>query len=144
MRFHTTRLILLAAVWALPVDVWAELRFCNRTGSNASVAIAYVQKDAPGTTTNQHRGVTLEGWWIFAPGECASVSDLHVGDHWVYYHAHSTDGTWAGDAMLCIPSRRFTNGDRFRRPDEGCPAGSRLRGFRRIQSDARTFTMTLR
>jgi uncharacterized membrane protein len=144
MKSQIASLLLLCAGCALPANAWAELRFCNRTGSNISVAIAWVQKDAPGTTTNQHRGVTLEGWWIFAPGECASVSDLHVGQHWVYYHAHSSQGTWAGRAMLCVPTRRFTTGGQFRSASDGCPTGTVSRGFHRIDSDARTFTMTLR
>ena len=128
----------------MPANASAELRFCNRTGSNTSVTIAYVQKDAPGTSTNQHRGATLEGWFKFAPGECSKVSDIHAGNHWVYYHAHSTEGTWEGSAMLCVPQRAHTAGGAFRRPGDGCPAGSSMKGFKRIDATAGTFTMTLR
>ncbi len=144
MKTHIAGLLLFCAGCALPADAWAELRFCNRTGANISVAIAYVPKDAPGTTTNQHRGVTLEGWWTFTPGECAKVSDLHAGQHWVYYHAHSQASTWGTQARLCVPSRPFTSGGQFLRAGEGCGAGAVLRGFNRIDTDARTFTMTLR
>jgi uncharacterized membrane protein len=135
--------LLFCASYALPTNAWADLRFCNRTGANTTVAIAYVGKDAPGTTTNGHAGVTSEGWWILSPGECAKVSGIHVGNHWVYYHAQSPKGTWDGTAKLCVPSRSFTVGDHFRRAEEGCPAGSRLTGFRRIDSEAANYTMTL-
>jgi uncharacterized membrane protein len=127
----------------LPVNAWAELRFCNRTASNTTVSIAYVEKDAPGTTTSQHRGVTVEGWFIFTPGECAQVSNIQVGNYWVYYHAYSSHDKWDGAPMLCIPARPFTASDHFRPAGDTCPAGSRLHGFRRIDTEARTYTMTL-
>jgi len=142
LRFATV--LVFCALCASPTAAWAELRFCNRTGSNATIAIAYVDKDAPGTTTNGHAGITSEGWWTLSPGECAQLSGIHVGGHWVYYHAHSSDGTWEGTAMLCVPSRAFTIGEHFRRAGEACPAGRELLGFRRISTAARTFTMTLR
>src|SRR5262245_44547018 len=144
MKSRIAALLLFCAGTALPTEAWAELRFCNHTGANISVAIAYVPKDAPGTTTNQHRGVTMEGWWIFTPGECAQVSGIHVGQHWVYYHAHSSAGTWEGQALLCVPTRRFTSGGQFLRAGDACPAGANLKGFRRIDSGAATFTMNLR
>ena len=77
MKSHIASLLLLCAGCALPANAWAELRFCNRTGSNISVAIAWVQKE-------------------------------------------------------------------FRSASDGCPTGTVSRGFHRIDSDARTFTMTLR
>jgi uncharacterized membrane protein len=135
--------LLVVAACSIPQQAWAELRFCNRTGSKTTVAIAYVEKDAPGTTTNGHRGVTLEGWWTFAPGECAQVSGIHVGNHWVYYHAYAGDGKWQGSSLLCVPSRAFTTGGSFRRPGDACPGGTQLKGFKRIESEARTYTMSL-
>ena len=144
MRFRFAGLLLFAAACAWPADAGAELRFCNKTAANATVSIAYVEKDAQGTTTNGHRGVTTEGWWVFTPGECAQVSEIHVGSYWVYYHAHSPNGVWEGPPRLCVPSRAFRTGDHFRSAGEGCPAGYQLKGFRRIDTDAKTYTLTLR
>lgn len=144
MRFRLMTLVLCCAPYVLPANAWADLRFCNHTGANTTVAIAYVQKDAPGTTTNGHAGVKSEGWWILSPGECARVSGIHVGNHWVYYHAHSSQGSWDGTAKLCVPSRAFTVGAHFRRADEACGAGNQLTGFRRIDTGAQNYTMNLR
>ena len=135
---------LFLAACALPGTASADLRFCNRGGSDIDVAIAYVEKDAPGTTTNQHRGITLEGWWTLVPNECAKVSGIHVGDHWVYYYADSdAGGRWEGSSLLCVPSSAHTTGDHFRRPGEACPRGETLRGFKRIDASTRTYTLNL-
>jgi uncharacterized membrane protein len=139
-----TSVLLLAAACAAPATASADLRFCNRSGSNVDVAIAYAQRDAPGTTTNQHRGVTLEGWWTLSPEECAKVSGIDVGNHEVFYYADSSSGKWQGQSMLCVPAGAHTSSDHFRRQGEGCPQGKRLRGFRRIDASTRTYTMNLR
>jgi uncharacterized membrane protein len=129
---------------ALPVNAWAELRLCNKTASNTTVSIAYVEKGAPATTTSQHRGVTVEGWFTFTPGECKQLSDIPVANFWVYYHAYSSQGKWDGAPMLCVPEHPFTASDHFKPAGGTCPTGSRLHGFRRIDTEARTYTLTLR
>lgn len=141
----TPNVILLVslAVSIFPGAASAQLRFCNRTDVKVSVAIAYVQKDEPGTTTNGHRGGTSEGWFSFEPGECAKVSDIHVGNHWTYFYAHGSGKTWGGSANLCIPSSRFTRGVQFIHNGEPCPQGSRLRGFKRMAANTRGYTMNL-
>jgi uncharacterized membrane protein len=143
MTFRIGRVLLCAALCAVPATAWADLRFCNRSGSNVDVAIAYVEKDAAGTTTNQHRGVTLEGWWTLSPSECSKVSGINVGNHWVYFYADSSTGRWEGPSLLCVPSRAHTAGDHFRRQGEPCPQNRRLRGFKRIDGNTATYTMTL-
>jgi uncharacterized membrane protein len=143
MSLRSTILIasLAAAVW--PAQALAQLRFCNRTGVKVSVAIAYSEKDAPGTTTNQHRGVTAKGWYSFEPGECAQVSGIHVGNHWAYFYAHGSGKVWEGSAKLCVPGRGFTKGVRFLSGGEVCGDGDRLRGFRRMTANTRGYTMNL-
>jgi uncharacterized membrane protein len=136
--------VLFAATCAAPATAWADLRFCNRSASNVDLAIAYVEKDAPGTTTNQHRGVTLEGWWTLSPGECTKVSSIDAANHWVYYYADSSGGKWQGTSLLCVPSSAHTSSDRFRQQGESCPQSRRLRGFRRLDANTRTYTMNLR
>jgi len=144
-RYRWLATVLFVMIWAFPASGWADLKFCNRTASHALVAVAYVQKDAPGTTTNQHRGVTVEGWWRFEPNECASVTNIDdAGSHWVYYHAHSPSNRWDGDARLCVASRPFKNGAQFKRQGEACPAGYHLEGFRRSSANTRNYTINLR
>jgi len=126
--------IVVLMLCAFPDDVWANLQFCNRTGSKVSVAIAYGQKDAPGTSTSGHLGVRVEGWWGIEPNQCATVSNIDAGNHWVYYYAHSRDGAWDGTSMLCVPSRSFETGAQFKRSGDRCSAGYRLAGFRLIQT----------
>ena len=144
MTFRIASVLLFAAACAAPATAWADLRFCNRSGANVDLAIAYVQRDAEGTTTNQHRGVTLEGWWSLSPEECAKVSSMDAANHEVFYYADSSGGKWQGTSMLCVPSGAHTSSDRFRQQGEGCPQGKRLRGFRRLNANTRTYTMNLR
>jgi uncharacterized membrane protein len=143
MNFRTTMLIGCLAAAIFPATAAAELRFCNRTNGKVWVAIAYVEKDPPGTTTNGHAGVTAEGWFSFEPGQCSKVSDIHVGNHETYYYAHGDRGVWEGSSMLCIPSKGFTKSVRFIFQGEGCPAGNNLKGFRRMSANTRGFTMNL-
>jgi uncharacterized membrane protein len=126
-----------------PARARAELRFCNHTGTKVDVVIAYADKDAPGTTTNGDGGVTAEGWFSFVPGECSVVSDIHVGNHWTYFYAKGGGRVWQGSAVLCIPSRGFTEGVRFMRQGEACRTGYTLRGFRRMDATTKGFTMSL-
>jgi len=144
LRAQWRPVALFLAISAIPTVGSADLRFCNRTASHTTVAVAYVEKDAPGTTTNGHRGVTVEGWWGLDPNECNRVADIDAGNHWVYYYAHSPNGKWAGDALLCVPSHRFTLGDRFKRQGEACPAGYHLEGFRRHDATAKNYTINLK
>lgn len=50
------------AVIVISGPAQAVVKFCNSTGSNLTVAIAYSPKDAPGTSTGGDLGVTAEGW----------------------------------------------------------------------------------
>lgn len=147
-RISTTKLPLVIAIVALILFVFhseaeANVKFCNQTAAKTDVAIAYVEKDAPGTTTNGHLGVTVEGWWSFEPGECGIVSDINAGDYWVYFYAHSGNVNWTGSALLCVSSRVFNIGAQFKRIGDQCQAGYRLEGFRRINTAAKNHTHNL-
>jgi len=143
MNIRNSILMVSLAATVFPATALAELRFCNRTGVRVQVAIAYAAKDAPGTTTNQHGGVTAAGWYSFEPGECGKVSDIHVGNHWAYFHAQGGGKRWEGPSLLCVPNSGFTQGVRFMHQGEGCPAGNRLTGFRRMDAETRGYTMNL-
>ena len=44
----------------------------------------------PGVSTNVHRATTAEGWWSYvANGDCAQVSSIHAGGHWLYIREKS-------------------------------------------------------
>jgi uncharacterized membrane protein len=143
----TSTVVMAATFLALSASdnkAWASLEFCNQTSEKVSVAIAYVQKDPEGTTTNQHQGVNVQGWWGVEPNQCKRVSSIHVGNHWTYFYAHNTrGGVWQGNARLCVPSSRFTVGSQFRRHGDACEGGSRLVGFQRLDTQAKNFKMTL-
>lgn len=122
----------------------AALKFCNDTRTNVDVAIAYVKKDPPGVSTS-HSSVMVEGWWTFQPAECATVHSLNTRDHWTYFFARGGGREWRGTSWACTRSSPFTLQDIFRREGERCPApGWTLRGFRRIDTTAATFTMHLK
>ncbi len=139
-----TMLLMILCVFTAPQISWADLKFCNKTSAPAHVAVAYVQKDPPGVSTGGDRGVTAEGWWTFAPGECASVTNLdHAGQYWVYYFAHSTLGKWEGSTYLCVPRTPFTTTGAFMRQGDTCMAGRHLERFRRSDTQARNHTINL-
>jgi uncharacterized membrane protein len=98
-------LIVVLIVCVFHDEVEANLQFCNRTGAKASVAIAYGEKDPPGTSTGGHKEVTVEGWWGVEPNQYKIVSNIDAGNYWVYYYAHSSDGTWGGKSLLCVADR---------------------------------------
>jgi len=133
--------VMIVGVW--PNTVSANVRFCNRTSRKAFVAIAYVEKDAPGTSTGGDKAVTVEGWWSVEPNQCEVVSDIHAGNHWVYYYAHAADSVWEGNALLCVSSGRFEISARFKRQGDRCPAGYRLEGFQRMNTNAKNHTFNL-
>jgi uncharacterized membrane protein len=132
------------AVLGLADPAGASLKFCNDTGARVTVAVAYVEKDPPGVSTNGHRGVTVRGWYKFDPSECAAVSDIDSAKHWVYYYAHGDGGEWAGTSWLCVGSRKLDRVTSFHRSGDRCPQGDRLVGFKRIDAHKPNYTMRLK
>jgi uncharacterized membrane protein len=150
----TTILIACLSAAAWPATARAELRFCNHTDVKVDLVIAYAQKDAPGTTTNNEGAVTAEGWFWLQPGECAKISDIDVGDHWTYFSAFGKGKAWGGSEMLCIPGSAFTKNVSFLHEGKQSPRGARsigpwtcpgerLLGFRRIEDNTKRVTMNL-
>src|SRR3954454_20438777 len=84
MRGDVTARILLAvlagyAIILVTTQAHAAFKVCNHSPSKLHVAIAYGPKDAPGTSTGGHLGVTAKGWWGIEPQECAQLSSIHAG-----------------------------------------------------------------
>jgi uncharacterized membrane protein len=130
-----------AAVW--PNVAKANLRFCNHTGQSVDVAIAYVEKDAPGTSTGGHNGVTAEGWWDVEPHGCTVVSQMNAARYELFFYAKSKDSVWGRESFLCIPKGAFTVGTRFLRQGERCRTGQREYGFRSFNATTKNFTENL-
>lgn len=135
--------IILLILFVFHNDSKANVRICNQTGTTAVVAIAYVEADEEGTSMS-HKGVVVEGWWNIAPNECKVVSNIHAGNHWVFYYADSGEKKWEGRSWLCVTSRRFETQTQFRRQNDPCPAGYRLQGFREMTTNAKNHTLNLK
>jgi uncharacterized membrane protein len=138
--------ILIAVLFA--VAVWpgvakANLRFCNHTGKSVDVAIAYVEKDAPGTSTGGDKGVRVEGWWGVEPNGCAVVSQMNAGNYDIFFYAYSKDDVWGRESFLCVPSKAFDIGARFQRQGDRCRAGYKMHGFRSMNATTKNFTENL-
>lgn len=141
------RLAIVAGLAGLAVLVtcdaaWARLEICNKTGKKITVAIAYQDKGRAGVSTS-HSSVTAEGYWDFAPGECAKISDIDTAQNWVWYYAQGGGSEWGGNSRLCLRSDKFTTRTSFLTRDETCRSPAKAHGFGRIDSDKRNFVLTL-
>jgi|ERR1043166_3516943 uncharacterized membrane protein len=134
--------LLSAAVW--PNVAKANLQFCNHTGKSVDVAIAYVERDAPGTSTGGDKGVTAEGWWGIEPHGCAVVSQMNAARYEIFFYAQSKDSVWGRESLLCIPKGvAFTIGTRFLQQGERCRANRKEYGFRSMNATTKNFTENL-
>lgn len=92
---------LLGAGWVLAMATpsAAELRFCNDTDVNASIAIGYLAGDK----------WTSEGWWGAAPGQCVTAVDAPQPQSFYYWHAVNENGEFASSAyFFCAVNDVFT------------------------------------
>jgi uncharacterized membrane protein len=128
-----------------PALAWVKV--CNKTPGAATVAFAQGEKDGAGVSTGGHRGVTVEGWWRLAPGECAVVSTVNARAHWLYVHAHHRGRTWGGAARLCVRTASFEDPQQFLMGGRSCKptrtSDWREAGFARTDATARNHTMNL-
>ncbi|MEO0774526.1 MAG: DUF1036 domain-containing protein, partial [Pseudomonadota bacterium] len=69
----------------LATPAMAELRFCNETNVNASIAIGYLAGDK----------WTSEGWWTAQPGQCVTTVDAPQPQAFYYWHAVNEVGEFA-------------------------------------------------
>jgi uncharacterized membrane protein len=113
----------------------------QRAGVNVVIAVG--QKDAPGVSTGGDLGVSVEGWWEFAPGECAKVSNVDAGGSWLYYTAHSSQGVWEGRSRLCVRNREFKSDQLFLGQHDKCKGDFRAVGFKRIGAAKKNHTLNL-
>jgi uncharacterized membrane protein len=120
------------AAWATSAS--AGLTLCNKTPYEIEAAVAYFLADAPGTTTNGHRGGNVHGWYKIAPNECKLVSRAVARNGEFYYRAETIPhGThvWQGQGQLCVTQRPFDEGQLFLMSGRVCPPGHYAAGFHR-------------
>lgn len=88
-----------AALLCLAAPAFADLRFCNQTGSNVSIAIGY--KDGETWTS--------EGWWTAAPGDCTTPVAGDLQKRYYYYRITSPQIDFpTEDYYFCTSPRVFT------------------------------------
>ncbi|MDP3800943.1 DUF1036 domain-containing protein [Brevundimonas sp.] len=105
---------------AAPAAATVDIKVCNRSGRNGSVAISYVEVGA-GRFINR-------GWYEVANGVC---TDLVATDNANFYlYGDTLDGsglTWSGNHPLCVqypgPYAFWSDGG------DTCPAGYETRNF---------------
>lgn len=105
---------------APPPSATVDIRVCNRSGRNGTVAISYVEI---GTGRFINRG-----WYVVNDGAC---TDLVSTDNANFYmHGETTDGSgrvWSGNHALCVqhpgPYTFWSDGS------DTCPSGYETRDF---------------
>jgi len=78
----------------------ADLRVCNETGNQVSVALGY----------RAERGWQSEGWWVASPDNCATVyrGDLNARYFYLYVADDIGGGAWDGQVYMCTRDESFT------------------------------------
>jgi len=120
---------------SLSTNAMAKVDICNRSGHTMSVAISYTPRDPAGVSTGGHRGTTTEGWWKLANGECAKVSNIHAGNHWLYIRGKSRSEVFEGSSMLCVRDDPFTISQQFKRSGDGCGRNQYIARFKLVNTD---------
>jgi uncharacterized membrane protein len=79
---------------------YADLRVCNETGDQVSIALGY----------RAERGWQSEGWWIANPQQCAIVyrGDLNSRFYYLYVADDIGGGAWDGSVYMCTRDESFT------------------------------------
>ena len=79
---------------------YADLRVCNETGNQVSIALGY----------RAERGWQSEGWWVATPQQCAVVyqGDLNSRFYYLYVADDIGGGAWDGSVYMCTRDESFT------------------------------------
>jgi uncharacterized membrane protein len=79
---------------------YADLRVCNQTGDQVSIALGY----------RAERGWQSEGWWVANPQQCAIVyrGDLNSRFYYLYVADDIGGGAWDGSVYMCTRDESFT------------------------------------
>jgi uncharacterized membrane protein len=103
-----------------------DLKVCNKSGRDATVAVSYVQ---PGESVFMNRG-----WYDVADGICRDLVTTDNANF--YFYADATDGSgryWKGSHTLCIqypgPFTFYSTGE------SECDSGQETRDFSAFHAD---------
>jgi uncharacterized membrane protein len=96
---RTFALVALTIALALPTAARAELKFCNHTKEQVSVAIGYNSTDSGQWTS--------EGWWTIDPDQCKVPIGGVLKQRYYYYYADSDSNKWDGDYIFCTEDKKF-------------------------------------
>lgn len=79
---------------------YADLRVCNQTGNDVSIALGY----------RAERGWQSEGWWVAPPTQCATVyqGNLNARFFYLYVADDIGGGAWDGSVFMCTRDESFT------------------------------------
>ncbi len=102
---HPLRLALLLAGLVLAAlcastPARADLRICNQSSNQVSVALGY----------RADKGWQSEGWWVAPASKCAVVyqGDLHSRFFYLYVADDIGGGAWDGSVFMCTRDESFT------------------------------------
>lgn len=78
----------------------ADLRVCNQSSDQVSVALGY----------RADKGWESEGWWVTPAGKCAIIyqGDLHSRFFYLYVADDIGGGVWNGTNFMCTRDESFT------------------------------------
>ncbi len=136
-------------------SAFAWFTICNKSGSEANVAFAYLDIpdsreycDALTGCEPLHPNQTVwnsQGWWNLSSGECAQVypHELRKRNSIYYVYGEGTDGSgeWSGEQAFCTLSTEFT----LALADKKCNGeGRELKQFTKVNTgNSRNFTYDL-
>jgi len=112
-----------------------DIRVCNESGRNASIAISYVEVGS-GRFINR-------GWYVVNNGQCTAIVSTDNANFYMYGDAIDGSGrSWSGNHALCVqypgPYTFWSDGS------DTCPSGYETRNFVVLGAeDVGTYTWTL-
>ena len=91
---------LLVSLMLLTGPARADLRVCNQSTNQVSVALGY----------RADKGWQSEGWWVAPPAKCAVVyqGDLPSRFFYLYVADDIAGGAWDGSVYMCTRDESFT------------------------------------
>lgn len=92
--------LVLAAFTLSAAPALADLRVCNQSSNQVSIALGY----------RADKGWQSEGWWVAPPSKCAIVyqGDLHSRFFYLYVADDIGGGSWSGSVYMCTRDESFT------------------------------------
>lgn len=118
-----------------PPSATVDIRVCNNSGRNGTVAVSYVEVGS-GRFINR-------GWYEVANGACREIVTTDNANFYMYGDTLDSSGrTWSGNHALCVqypgPYTFWSDGS------DTCPTGYETRDFVALHAEEPgTYTWTL-